>query len=140
MRHYVFDGAAEGPQAERLADDERMQCGAEHQRVFPRLIEHLVELVDHHFGELPAGVAAVDGTSGSFEAEFGLTGTKIVNLFLGDEANAGWDVRADSLGSNPIDDFEGALAAEGVDTTGWELSPETVTAAEAQQKRNESEL
>jgi putative ABC transport system permease protein len=42
-----------------------------------------------------------------------------VNLFLGDEANAGWDVRADSLGSNPIADFEGALAAEGVDTTAF---------------------
>ncbi|KAK3201775.1 hypothetical protein GRF29_164g644031 [Pseudopithomyces chartarum] len=35
--------------------------------------------------------------------------------------------------------IEGAKA-QGVDTTGWELSPETVTAAEAQQKRNESEL
>jgi len=34
--------------------------------------------------QLPAGVAAVDGTSGSFEAEFGLTGTKIINLFLGE--------------------------------------------------------
>ncbi|MDT0156434.1 branched-chain amino acid ABC transporter permease [Microbacterium sp. ARD32] len=33
--------------------------------------------------QLPDGVKAVDGTSGSFEAEFGLTGTKIVNLFLG---------------------------------------------------------
>lgn len=32
---------------------------------------------------LPPGVASVEGTSGSFEAEFGLTGTKIVNLFLG---------------------------------------------------------
>ncbi|WDH79533.1 branched-chain amino acid ABC transporter permease [Microbacterium esteraromaticum] len=32
---------------------------------------------------LPEGVSAVEGTSGSFEAEFGLTGTKIVNLFLG---------------------------------------------------------
>ncbi len=33
---------------------------------------------------LPEGVTPVDGTSGSFEAEFGLTGTKIVNLFLGE--------------------------------------------------------
>lgn len=33
--------------------------------------------------KLPQGVQAVQGTSGSFEAEFGLTGTKIVNLFLG---------------------------------------------------------
>ena len=33
--------------------------------------------------QLPEGVKAVAGTSGSFEAAFGLTGTKIVNLFLG---------------------------------------------------------
>jgi branched-chain amino acid transport system permease protein len=33
--------------------------------------------------KLPEGVEAVDGTSGSFDAEFGLTGTKIINLFLG---------------------------------------------------------
>ncbi|UNK70069.1 branched-chain amino acid ABC transporter permease [Microbacterium sp. H1-D42] len=33
--------------------------------------------------QLPEGVSPVDGTSGSFEAEFGLTGTKIINLFLG---------------------------------------------------------
>jgi putative ABC transport system permease protein len=39
-----------------------------------------------------------------------------VNLFLGDEANAGWDVRADSRGSNPLADFRGALEAEGVTT------------------------
>jgi putative ABC transport system permease protein len=40
-----------------------------------------------------------------------------VNLFLGDEANAGWDVRADALSANPIDDFVGTLAAKGVDTS-----------------------
>jgi len=33
--------------------------------------------------QLPDGVKPVAGTSGSFEAEFGLTGTKIINLFLG---------------------------------------------------------
>ncbi|MDP9364281.1 MAG: ABC transporter permease, partial [Chloroflexota bacterium] len=38
------------------------------------------------------------------------------NFFLGDEANAGWDVRADAADANPIADFEGALRAEGVDT------------------------
>ena len=32
-----------------------------------------------------------------------------------------------------------AAKAKGHDTTTWELSPETVTAAESQQKRNESE-
>ena len=31
---------------------------AEDQRVFARLLEHLVELVDDHLGELPAGVVA----------------------------------------------------------------------------------
>ena len=40
-----------------------------------------------------------------------------VNAFLGDEANAGWDVRADSLSSNPINDFEGTLQESGVDTS-----------------------
>ena len=39
-----------------------------------------------------------------------------VNAFLGDEANAGWDVRADALSSNPIGDFEQALQDNGVDT------------------------
>jgi putative ABC transport system permease protein len=43
-----------------------------------------------------------------------------VNLFLGDEANAGWDVRADALSANPIADFTGTLAAQGVDTGGFE--------------------
>jgi branched-chain amino acid transport system permease protein len=33
--------------------------------------------------QLPTGVTPVSGTTGSFDAEFGLTGTKIVNLFLG---------------------------------------------------------
>jgi putative ABC transport system permease protein len=40
-------------------------------------------------------------------------------LMLGDDANAGWDVRADMHGTNPIDDFEAALQAEGVDTSGF---------------------
>ncbi|WP_179435337.1 ABC transporter permease subunit [Microbacterium pseudoresistens] len=33
--------------------------------------------------QLPEGLQPVSGTTASFEAEFGLTGTKIVNLFLG---------------------------------------------------------
>lgn len=33
---------------------------------------------------LPEGLQPVDGTTGSFEVEFGLTKTKIVNLFLGE--------------------------------------------------------
>lgn len=34
--------------------------------------------------QLPAGVTPVQGTSGAFEVGFGATGTKIVNLFLGE--------------------------------------------------------
>lgn len=33
--------------------------------------------------QLPAGLQPVDGTTGSFEVEFGLTNSKVVNLFLG---------------------------------------------------------
>ncbi len=33
--------------------------------------------------QLPEGIQPMQGTSGSFEVEFGLTGSKIVNLFLG---------------------------------------------------------
>lgn len=33
--------------------------------------------------QLPPGISPVSGKTGEFEAEFGLTGTKIVNLFLG---------------------------------------------------------
>lgn len=40
-------------------------------------------------------------------------------LFTGDGAGAGWDVRADSLSSNPVQDFTGTLQANGVDTTGF---------------------
>ncbi len=39
-----------------------------------------------------------------------------VNLFLGDDANAGWQVAADAPAGNPIDDFQGTLTAKGVDT------------------------
>ena len=42
-----------------------------------------------------------------------------LNLFLGDEANAGWDVRADALSANPINDFEATLRANGIDTSGF---------------------
>jgi putative ABC transport system permease protein len=38
-------------------------------------------------------------------------------LYSGDDANAGWDVRADATGDNPLTDFTGALQAKGVDTT-----------------------
>jgi putative ABC transport system permease protein len=40
------------------------------------------------------------------------------NLILGDDAAAGWDVRADQGQANPIADFPAALQANGVDTSG----------------------
>jgi putative ABC transport system permease protein len=39
------------------------------------------------------------------------------NLLLGDEANAGWDVRADAMSADPVPDFTGTLQAKGVDTS-----------------------
>jgi putative ABC transport system permease protein len=53
-----------------------------------------------------------------------------VNLILGDEANAGWDVRADALNANPLADFTGTLEAAGVETddftaVGTTTSPST---------------
>jgi putative ABC transport system permease protein len=46
--------------------------------------------------------------------------TNFTNALLGDEANAGWDVRADQIGSAPIADVTGALQAKGVDTSGYQ--------------------
>jgi putative ABC transport system permease protein len=53
---------------------------------------------------------------------------------LGDEANAGWQVRADQIGDAPIADFTGELEAQGVDTSGFEAvgvthSPSTSVAS-----------
>jgi putative ABC transport system permease protein len=42
-----------------------------------------------------------------------------VALFLGDDANAGWDVRADALGANPITDFQSVAQQQGLDTSEW---------------------
>ncbi len=39
-----------------------------------------------------------------------------VNLYLGDDANAGWQVQASASSANPITDFTGTLQAAGVDT------------------------
>ncbi len=39
------------------------------------------------------------------------------NLFLGEEASAGWDVIAEGSQTNPIGEFRGALQSRGVDTT-----------------------
>jgi putative ABC transport system permease protein len=40
------------------------------------------------------------------------------NLILGDDAAAGWDVRADRGNANPIPDFPAALQANGIETAG----------------------
>jgi len=53
-----------------------------------------------------------------------------VALFLGDEANAGWDVRADSHSANPIADFAGTLGAAGVDTGEFTAVGRTTTPAD----------
>ena len=60
MRHDVAYRGAKGAQPVRLADDERVQRDREHQRKLARLLQHLVELVDDHLGELPAGMVASD--------------------------------------------------------------------------------
>lgn len=51
---------------------------------------------------------------------FATINQNFVNLFLGDEANAGWDVRADQGQANPIGDtiaFVNLLKQRGVDTS-----------------------
>jgi putative ABC transport system permease protein len=50
------------------------------------------------------------------------------NIFLGDEANAGWDVRADAGDANPIDDFTAALKAKGIDTSEFTATGQTYSA------------
>ncbi|HEV2109476.1 MAG TPA: FtsX-like permease family protein, partial [Thermomicrobiales bacterium] len=55
-------------------------------------------------------------------ATFATINQNFVNLFLGDEANAGWDVRVGVLPENPVGDgsaeaFTQTLEAEGVDVT-----------------------
>ena len=49
----VADGVAESAQAEWLADDEGVRRDRKDQGIFSGLLQHLVELVDHHLGELP---------------------------------------------------------------------------------------
>jgi putative ABC transport system permease protein len=56
-----------------------------------------------------------------------------VNLFLGDEANAGWHVNATANAANPITDFKSTLQNEGVDTGEIEGVGELITPSEGQQ-------
>jgi putative ABC transport system permease protein len=53
-----------------------------------------------------------------------------VALFTGDEASAGWDVRADSPSANPIGDFSAALRAQGVDTSDFNAVAVTTNPSE----------
>ncbi|CAN5631559.1 hypothetical protein BH23CHL4_BH23CHL4_01360 [soil metagenome] len=53
---------------------------------------------------------------------FATINENFVNIFLGDEANAGWHVRADQPQANPIgdaDDFVALLDSRGVDTASF---------------------
>jgi putative ABC transport system permease protein len=53
---------------------------------------------------------------------FSTINENFVNIFLGDEANAGWNVRADQGQANPIgdtDDFIDLLESRGVDTSSF---------------------
>ena len=43
-----------------------------------------------------------------------------VNAFLGDNANAGMEVRVDVPAENPIDDFTGTLQQDGIDTSAFD--------------------
>ncbi len=61
------------------------------------------------------------------------------NLFLGDEANAGWDVRVDVGNANPVSDFTGALQAKGVDTAGFKATGVATTPDAASQLRQPGE-
>ncbi|HEX3301381.1 MAG TPA: FtsX-like permease family protein [Thermomicrobiales bacterium] len=58
-----------------------------------------------------------------------------LNLFLGEDANAGWQVRADALSANPIDDFEATLRANGIDTSGFTAMASVTTPHLASQAR-----
>jgi putative ABC transport system permease protein len=61
---------------------------------------------------------------------FATINENFVNLLLGDEANAGWDVRADQGLANPIGDsaaFVDLLNQRGVDTTDFEAVGLTLT-------------
>src|SRR3712207_8778753 len=69
---------------------------------------------------------------------FATINQNFVELFLGDEANAGWDVRADALQANPIGDaaaFAAALQTGGVDTSQFEATGRVLTGADKSRVR-----
>ncbi len=95
-------------------------------------LSHLGKLVTSILPALRTAIAypsAARGRTGMTIAMFSLIvfslvmtaamNTNYAANVLGDEANAGWHVRADMVGGTPLDDFEGTLQAAGVDTTGF---------------------
>ncbi len=69
---------------------------------------------------------------------FATINQNFVELFLGDEANAGWDVRADALRANPIGDaaaFQSLLQSRGVDTSQFEATGQVATGADESRLR-----
>src|SRR5688572_18154446 len=54
------ESAAQPAQAKRLAEDVGMDRNVHHQWMALGLLEHLVELIDHHVGETARGMPAVD--------------------------------------------------------------------------------
>ena len=64
MRGDVAQRALEMPQPVRLADDVGVQRDAHHQRPRLRLLQHLVELVDDHVGEVRGAVLAARRSAG----------------------------------------------------------------------------
>jgi hypothetical protein len=69
---------------------------------------------------------------------FATINQNFVELFLGDEANAGWDVRADALRANPIGDaadFRTLVESRGVDTSQFEATGLVATGADESRLR-----
>ena len=55
----VLDCLAQRPQSKRLPHDKAVQGESKHERLALRLLQHFVELINDHFGELAAGVIAM---------------------------------------------------------------------------------
>jgi hypothetical protein len=54
------ESAAQPAQAKRLSEDVGVDRNVHHQWMALGLLEHLVELIDHHVGETAGGMPAVD--------------------------------------------------------------------------------
>src|SRR5215207_9342077 len=65
--HAVADRLPQRTQSERLADDEPMQRQREDERLMLRLLQHFLELIDDHVGELAPGMVARGKRAGIVE-------------------------------------------------------------------------